>query len=266
MKQAFLKGMLRIAILYLGIIVLAYLFQSKLIYHPDKHLKEPDIYGLSMEKVALITPDRVWLTAWYQPAQDAMPTIIYYHGNAGNLSHRTYKYKAFTDAGYGLLALSYRGYGTSEGTPSEQGLYMDARTAINFIKQYNILEQQIILYGESLGSGVAVQMATEIDAKLLALETPFTSLMDAGQYHYPYLPVKWLSKEHFDSLSKIKQVTEPLIIFHGKQDQIIPVEQATTLYNAAQSRKHMVYYDNTGHNDQNIHNNVKEITEFLGKH
>lgn len=235
------------AVIYCIVLVVMFLTQRELMYHPDTTLKSPQDYGVQAQIVKLHTQDGETLTAWSMSASAKMPTIVYLHGNAGNLGSRHEVFNAYHAAGFGVFALEWRGYGDSTGEPSEEGFYEDARTALRYLHQQGIRQEQVILYGESIGTGAAVQMATEIDAKGLVLEAPFTSLWQRAAEIYWYLPVKYLVLDRYDSLSKIKQVTEPLLIFHNTVDRVVPVHHGKALYEAANEPKKLNLVEHHGH-------------------
>ncbi len=242
-----------LAIAYLLILLFLYSYQRHLIFKPSGMLRPPAAYGLvDMEAIKLTTKDGLRLLAWYHPpASPKMPVLVYFHGNAGNLGARATKLGLFSRQ-MGVLAVSYRGYGGSEGEPSEAGLYEDARTAIAYLLHEGIAESRLVFYGESLGTGVAVQMATEYHPAAVVLEAPYSSLVSLGERQYPYIPVSALMKDRFNSLEKIAHITAPLLIFHGEEDATIPINQARTLLAYAQVPKQGVFFPKTHHSDFNL--------------
>lgn len=224
-----------------------FVFQRTLMYLPSKNLAAPQNYGVEAEIINLPTVDGETITSWYIQAEAGMPTVIHLHGNAGNIGDRFEVYNALGAEGFGVLALEWRGYGTSTGSPSEEGFYHDARAAINYLKEQKINESEMVLYGESIGSGTAVQMATEISAKGLILEAPFTSLWERAAELYWYLPVKWMVWDKYDSMSKILQVKEPLLIIHNTGDRIVPYHHGKALYEAANEPKKLLSFESNEH-------------------
>ena len=170
----------------------------------------------------------------------------------------------YIKAGYGVLLLAYRGYSGNQGQPSEQGLYNDARAALHFLKKQHIAEHCMVLFGESLGTGVAVQMATEFHVGAVILQSPYTSIADVGQKHYPFLPVHWLLKDRYDSRDKITHIHAPLFIFHGTKDKIIPLAMGEKIYQSALPPKQMKIYPEAGHG--NLPNTSSLIMHFLQEH
>lgn len=262
----FFTVILLIALAYSGMAGYLYFNQRKILYLPEKNLKHPKEYGLNgFEEIKLRTSDTFALTAWYsQPVLDK-PTIVYFHGNAGHLGDRSEKLAHFQKEGWGIMAVSYRGYGTSEGVPSEAGLFEDARTSLQFIlKSRNIPVEKTILYGESLGSGIAVQMATEFQGlKAVVLEAPYTSVADRAAELYPYIPARKLLKDHFNSLQKIRNVKAPLMIIHGVEDITIPVHHGQAIFGYANEPKKAHFLPGIGHTDFDVEVITKHMRELL---
>lgn len=241
-----------------------YYFQRSILYLPVKEMAGPKNYGLyKMDAVTLQTSDDLDITAWYAPPSHNEPVMLYFHGNAGNLGDRSEKLHFFLEKGFGVLAVSWRGYGNSEGSPSETGLYNDARAALKWLAEKGYKPNDIFIYGESLGSGVAVQMATEFKAKAIILEAPYTSISDRAAQLYPYIPVKLLLKDHFDSISKIKNVEVPVMIFHGYRDTVMPISHSRKILAAANNPKEARFFDNVGHTDFNLAEIASITHEFV---
>lgn len=243
-----------------------YLLQERLLFHPNKALKAPADYGLSTaETLHLQTKDGVSLTAWYVKQSDPLkPMIVYFHGNAGNIGDRADKFITFINHGFGIMALSYRGYGTSEGRPTEQGLYEDARTIIVSLLGRGYKEEDLAFYGESLGSGVAVQMALEYPrARALILEAPYLSMVKLASEKYPFIPVRWLLKHQFESYRKIQQVHVPLLLFHGQLDKLIPIRHGQALFQLANNPKQSEYFQDVDHTSFDPLKLTKQMDSFL---
>ncbi len=245
------KVLLILLSLYSLIALFFYWNQRSFIYFPFDVLPSPAQAGVpEMQVVTLQTEDGLKLTAWYRaPTQPGLPTMIYFPGNAGHIGYRGPLVKPFLDEGYGVLLVTYRGYSTNPGTPSEAGLYQDARAAISFLQQHGVSDSYLVLYGESIGTGVAIQIATEYPVAALILQVPFTSLGAVGQFHYSFLPVKWLLRDQFNSLEKVKKIRSPTLVLHSTHDTIIPIEITKELYEALPSPKEIVSVPNSGHND-----------------
>lgn len=254
-------------IIYLSICAALFLLQRQIIYKPAREQLSPEHYGLyDMHELTLTAKDGTHIKAWYKPAPKGKLTMVYYHGNAGNLADRTEKLEAFLKHGIGILALSYRGYGDSEGSPTEQGLYQDGRAALDYLIAQNIDLNNVFIYGESLGSGVGVQMATEYKTRALILEAPYTSLTNRGYERYPLFPIKLLLRDKFDSLSKIGKVHTPLLIFHGYRDDVMPIHHGRRLLQAANEPKEARFFDHVGHTDFNLEEISQLAVEFAQRH
>ncbi len=238
-----------ILFIYVAFAVIMYVFQDKFLYFPAKDRLDPVAFGLKdFQPVQTSTSDNIPLAMWWKAPLTGYPTIIYFHGNAGHLGDRAYKFAAMAKAGFGVLALSYRGYGASGGTPSEAGLYEDARAAVAFAKEHlAILPESIILYGESLGSGVAVHTAAVQPVAMVVLEAPYTSVMQRAKERFPFLPVGIMLRSEFDSIGKIQMIGAPLLIFHGEQDAIIPIEHGRAVLDAANDPKKGLFYPEYDH-------------------
>ncbi|MDE1900808.1 MAG: alpha/beta hydrolase [Alphaproteobacteria bacterium] len=244
---------LTLALVYVVFIASLFVMQRDLMYFPDKARFVPSEWALSeMQPLEVTTEDGLHLTSWYRPAQarDKL-TVVFFQGNAGHLGYRNYKVRPWLDAGYGVLMVGYRGFG-NPGEPSEEGLYMDAEAAINAVIAKGVPEGGLVFYGESMGTGVAVQMATEYAAAGLVLESPYTSVPDVGADRYPLVPVHWLLRDKFDSIDKIKSIHMPLLLLHGEMDQVVPIKFGKKLFAAANEPKQAYYVPDAGHN--NVYN------------
>ena len=229
------------------------LMQKHLMYFPDAARFVPQEWALKeLDPLTVTTEDGLKITSWYRPAlaRDKL-TIVFFQGNAGHLGYRNYKVRPWLDAGYGVLMIGYRGFG-NPGSPSEEGLYMDAQAAIDAVRATGVPESGLVFYGESMGTGVATQMATEYGASALILESPYTSVPDVGADRYPLVPVRFLLRDHYDSIAKIKDVHMPLLLLHGEIDQVVPSKFGKKLFAAANEPKQAVYLPGTGHN--NVYN------------
>lgn len=241
-----------IAVAYCGLVAALYLLQRSLLYHPAASLPTPNESGVpEMNVVTLETADGLRLKSWYATPAGDKPVVVYFCGNAGHIGFRAHKARSFLDAGFGVLLLSYRGFGGNPGKPTEEGLYEDARAAIEFVQNMGISRQRVVLYGESLGTGVAVRMASEHAESdpiaALVLETPYTSITDVAANHYPFAPVRWLLKDRFEAISRIAKVNAPVLMFHAEDDRVIPIKFAKRLFSAAAEPKTAKWFDFGGH-------------------
>jgi len=236
-----------VVLVYAAILVLLRVYESKLIYFPgpERTLVAPaPSLGLSVQRVEISTEDQVKLVAWVIPAQPHSSLwLLVCHGNAGNLSEfdRPLHYAGLRQLGLNLLAFDYRGYGESGGVPSEAGLYRDADAAYRYLtKERGVPASQIIIFGHSLGSAVAIDLASRVPAAALIVEGAFTSAIDRGQELYPYIPVRWIAASRFSSIGKIGRVRIPKLFVHATEDEVIPLAHGRRLYEAAPEPKTFV--------------------------
>ncbi len=248
LKTTMLILLLGLAVIYAALIGYIYAFQRTLQYHPDPAMRSPESVGLDgFDTIALKSPDGESIIAWHKPAAMGRPTILYFHGNAGSISTRPRKIGYFGSTDYGMLAVSYRGYGGSTGSPSEPGLVADAETAYRWLTANGVAADQILVLGESLGSGVAVQLAAKYPVRALALEAPYSNAVDIGAARYWYLPVRFLMHDQFRSSDHIAMVKAPLLVTHGVDDRLIPIEQGRKLFALAHEPKTFVEVPGGGH-------------------
>lgn len=225
-----------------------YAFQRKLQYHPENKGLTPEsvgIIGASVE--TLITVDGEKLMLWYAPARASMATILYFQGNAGEIGDRPLRFNYYQSRGFGVAYVSYRGFGGSSGSPSEAGLMADANAAYDWLIAKGVEPGRIALLGESLGSGVAVQLAARREVGAVALEAPYTSTVEVAAKIYWWLPVHTLMKDQFKSIDFIAAVVAPLLIIHGEADGLIPVDFGKRLFAAANQPKELEIVPDFGH-------------------
>jgi hypothetical protein len=248
---------------YAGVLAMLYFTQRSLLYFPETIHTTPAAAGLPQaEEVTLTTSDGERIFAWHLPPRDGKPVILYLHGNGGALRYRVERFSRLATDGIGLVAVEYRGYGGSTGTPSERGLIADAEAAYAFAAaRYST--QQIVLWGESLGSGVAVALAAEKPVGRVILEAPFTSAAAVGAKHYWYVPVRLLMTDQFRSDERIGKVSAPLLILHGVKDQIVPYAMGEHLFDIANKPKHIVRFLDGGHEDLDKHGALVAVGRFL---
>ncbi len=262
------SNILVIAVLvYAALLAYLYFNQRNMMYFPDTSPPNqigPEGLETSFETAEVTTKDNLSLKGWYIPPRDKdKPVIVVFHGNAGHYGDRLDKMAGFAFNGYGLLLAGYRGYGGNPGKPSEQGLYADARAYLDWLEAKGIPGSQIVLYGESLGTGVAVQMATEREIGALVLEAPYSATSDVAQSVYFFMPVKLLMKDQYRSVDKIGQVTAPVLIVHGALDRMIPIAFGRMLFEQANEPKTFIPLASAAHNDIYDHGAQAHIHEFL---
>lgn len=241
---------------YLLIGLAAYLGQRRLMYFPDRMHTLPSEAGLvGVEERALRTPDGARIIAWYGKAKAGEPTILYFHGNAGSLAARAPRVERFMNQGWGVYMMSYRGYSGGTGSPSEAANVADARLAYGALLLEGVEPASIILYGESLGSGVAIRIATERPVGGVVLDAPYTSIVDLAAQAYPFLPVRMLLADRYESTKYIAQVRVPLLILHGERDAVIPAAMGRELFRLANEPKRLEIFANGGHSDLYLNGN-----------
>ncbi|HYD17994.1 MAG TPA: alpha/beta hydrolase [Patescibacteria group bacterium] len=258
---------LTLAVIY-GLVLLAvYWGQRSLQYFPTADLGDPKLpEALKFQSLKIKTADGLENLAWYAPPADTTgKVIVYFHGNGGNISHRLPRAAIYLKRGYGVMLCEYRGYGGNRGKPTEKGLYDDARACVRYLADQGISTAQLILYGESIGSGVAVEMAREFQPPRLVLEAPFSSAADVAKIAYPFLPVDMLMQDRFDSIDKIKDVKSALLIVHGTVDGIVPYRLGQKLFEAANHPKEFVSVEGAGHSDLYDYKIGEKVLDWLGR-
>ena len=239
-----------------------YFVQRTMIYFPDRSKPAP-VDGV--EIVNVTANDGQKIESWYFEGTDPdKPTIIYFHGNAGHYGQRAYKAIHYIRAGYGVLLAEYRGYGGNDGDISEEGLYNDARAQIRWLIEEKAIDTSgIVIYGESIGSGPAVQMASEFPIKALILETPFASLYEIAAKRFFFLPVRFLLKDRYMNIEKIQSVNAPILIIHGRKDNTIPFESGKRLFDKANQPKKFIEVPQANHNNLYEFGAYKYAIDFL---
>lgn len=235
-------------VVYVLLCLVAWAAQRRLLYFPDPQVIAPAEAGVAAEVLARTAADGVSLTLWWIPPREGRPVVIYFHGNGGSLAYRGPVFRDLADAGYGLMALSYRGYAGSGGAPGEAGFALDAEAAHEAARGL-APASGIVLFGESLGSGVAVRLAAERPVSGVILQAPFTAVEDRAAELFWYLPVRLLLADRFRSRDRIGAVRAPLLIVHGTADTIIPISHGRALFAMANEPKRLAVIAGAGHND-----------------
>jgi len=246
-KNFFLSITIVILLIYLSVLIYLFFFQRNLLYHPNENNYSGDKLKVDIEEVQIKTSDNINLLGWFHKKNlNKFKTIVYFHGNAGRLENRIHKLNHFKDMNINFLIISWRGFSGNSGNPSEQGLYKDGKSAIDWLKNMGLEDKDIIIYGESLGTGIATEIAQNKKFAGLILETPFTSMIDAAKNVYPYIPVGLLLKDRYENDKKIKNINIPLLVMHGEEDQIIPFKMGKKIYEIANKPKYSYFtkYDN----------------------
>ena len=252
-RNFLLEVIIGILLIYISVLIVLFIFQRNLMYHPDENNYFGDKIEVEIEKVKIKTFDDINLLGWFHKKDlKKYKTIIYFHGNAGKLENRIHKLNHFRDMDVNFLIIAWRGFSGNDGKPSEKGLYIDGNSAIEWLKNLGLNERDIIIYGESLGTGVATEIAQSNNYAGLILETPFTSMVEAAKNFYPYIPVSFLLKDKYDNQNKIKNINIPVLVMHGEVDQIVPFRMGEKIYEIANQPKysyftkfddHMMEYD-----------------------
>ncbi len=251
---------------YVAIVGLMYVLQSRLMYFPDRRCTPPAQAGFPQaEQIQIATSDGETLVGWYVAARGDKPVVLYFQGNAGGLDLRVGRFAWLVADGTGLLALCYRGYGGSSGTPSEQGLIRDALAAYEFVAA-RYAAKRIVLWGESLGTAVAVALAAEREVGGVILDAPFTSAADVGAAAYRFIPVRRLIKDAFHSDRRIGRVTAPLLVLHGERDRVVPIRFGEKLFALANQPKRMVRFPDGGHVNLDEHGAADVVKDFLAEY
>ncbi len=230
------------AVVYVVVCAVVFSLQAKLVYFPDsEYWTTPDEIGLAYEDLTLTTEDGVSIAAWYVPRDEPKGTVLFSHGNAGNIADRVETLRSFHHLGYNVLIFDYRGYGHSSGKPSEKGTYCDAEAAWCYlVETRGEPPGRIVLFGRSLGGAVAIELATRHTPGALVLEATFTSLVDVGKVHYPFLPIRWLCTYRYASIEKVAGLRCPKLFLHGTDDELVPIENGRRLFEAAAAPKEFI--------------------------
>lgn len=288
---------------YLSLVIIIYIFQRSLQYFPYGSASTP----LGFKSIKIYTEDNVELLVWQKIPKNYKKIIVYFHGNAGNIGDRSYRFESFIEKGYGVIALSYRGYFGSQGKPSEAGFLIDAKALLKFINSQNYPKNDLILFGESIGSGVVVKISQSKidfitnrsdsenenlhnknfqiadsnssaqqkeditlsknnlkldDFSLIVLDSPYYSIQEVAQKTYPFLPVKFMLKDRFDSFVYAPYITAPVLIFHGDRDFIVPISSGQKLFNVITAKKKFIEMRGASHIDTNPEFIIQQIEEF----
>ena len=236
---------------YALLVAVLYLAQRALLYRPDGTVPNPGAHGVAdMAAVRIPVGDGVESLSWWHPPRErGWPVVVYFHGNAGHIGERAYKARRMIDAGFGVLLAGYRYNAGAGGAPSEAALLADGQTAMLHLVDQGYALDQLVLYGESLGSGIAVALAADNGVGGVILETPYSSIAEVAQAIYWFTPAKWLIRDRYDSMVRIGRIRAPILIFHGDADTTIPIRFARRLHEAAPEPKEAHFLPGGGHTD-----------------
>lgn len=256
MRRKLIKFIVIVIVAYIAIIVLAFSIQTKLFFHPEK-LSDGYKFDKSLgsQEVFLETPDGEKINALFFEAK-SNKVVLYFHGNAGSLKSWQYVYEDFQHLLFNFFIIDYRGYGKSTGEISEQGLYTDAEAAYDYLLSKGFTSENIIIYGRSIGSGIAVNVAMNKNVNALILESPLSSAKKIANEKFPWLFPSFYLKYEFDNLAKINKVKSPVLIMHGTVDGVIPMHHGKMLHNTFEGEKSLMLFEGGGHN------NLSEFPEF----
>ncbi|WP_103018827.1 alpha/beta hydrolase [Salinibacter altiplanensis] len=285
MRRAMINTALGLAVGYAAVAGLAFAFQDQLLFQPSDRLRAtPDDAGMGYETVRIDTEDGETLHGWWIPAPDVSretssgepspgesttQTLLFFHGNAGNISGRLESVEQFHRLGRNVLIVDYRGYGQSTGAPSEEGLYRDAEACWSYlIDAQRVTPKDIVVFGRSMGGGPATWLAAQERPGAMILESVFTNVPDVGAHHYPFLPVRALATTQFDNASRVSQIDAPMLSIHSRADRVVPFELGREVYEAAAEPKRFLEIEG-GHNDGflvSADEYLRTIDRFLSEH
>jgi len=260
----FLTILLTLFLIYIFILFSTYIFQRNLLYHPKENNYYGDEISVAIEKIKILTSNKIELVGWYHKKNiNNFKTILFLHGNAGSLENRIHKLNHFKEMEINFLIIAWRGFSGNKGKPTENGLYEDARSAIRWLKLQGVDKENIILYGESLGTGVVTEIAQNENFAGIILESPFTSMIDAGKDKYPFLPVRFLLKDKYESDKKIKNIKSPILVMHGKIDNIVPFHMGKKIYELANNPKYSYFSEYDDHMMEYNESLLKVLKKFI---
>ena len=249
---------------YALFLVFLYFYQRNLLYHPNENNYFGDKVSVNIERVKITTTDKIELVGWFHKKNlKDFKTLIFFHGNAGSLENRIHKLNHFQDMNINFLIIAWRGFSGNDGRPTEQGLYEDGKSAINWLIKKGVNEKNLILYGESLGTGVATHLAQNKSFAGVILETPFTSMIEAAKEFYPYIPIKLLLKDKFENYKKIKNINSPILVMHGEVDKIVPFSMGKKIYEMANKPKYSYFTKYDNHMMEYDENLILALKSFL---
>jgi fermentation-respiration switch protein FrsA (DUF1100 family) len=263
-ESLMLKLAAAVAVLCTLIGAAAWLRQRQLIYFPATARIDPASLGLvGVAEQILETPDGNRLVCWWGRARPGARTILYFHGNGGNLADRAERVRTYQNNGIGIFMVSYRGYGGSTGSPTEAANVADAKLAYDWLVGSGVRADDVVLYGESLGSGVAVQLALDRPVAGLVLDAPYTSIVELGAQVYPFLPVRLLLWDRYETIRYIGRVRAPILVLHGERDQVVPVEMGRAVFAVAPDPKRIATFPGAQHSDHHLHGSYDVVLGWL---
>ena len=255
-----------IILMYLVIILFVYFYQRNLLYNPSENNYLNDEIKFSYKEIFIKTDENIKLKSWFVKKDlKKFKTILLFHGNAGNLFNRVYKLNELNKLDLNILLISWRSFSGNKGKPTEKNLYHDAEKVVKWLNNQGLNNKDIVLYGESLGTGVATELASKNNFGGIILESPFTSMVETAKIYYPYLPVNLLLKDRFNSKNKIKDIKTPILIMHGKKDNVVPQKMGLELFEKANEPKFKYFPENDDHMMEYNDQLLKNIKLFINK-
>ena len=259
-----LNSFLILLIFYISVVVFLFFYQRKLLYHPSEnnYLDETKL-NHKIEKTFIQSKGK--LVSWYFKKNPKFKTILFFHGNAGKLDNRVYKLNELSKLDLNYLIVAYRGFSGNTGKPTESGLYEDANSAKIWLNKNGVKDKDIIIYGESLGTAVAVDLASRFKFSGIILESPFTSMLDLAQKYYPIFPVKIILKDRYESRNKLNEIKSPVLVMHGKKDKIVPFYMGEKMFEILSTPKFSYFNDEDDHMMEYNEDLIASIKNFLEK-
>ena len=257
-----LNSFLILLIIYISVVVFLFFYQRKLLYHPSEnnYLDETQL-NHKIEKTYIQSNDK--LVSWYFKKNSKFKTILFFHGNAGKLDNRVYKLNELSKLELNYLIVAYRGFSGNAGKPTESGLYEDANFAKIWLNKNGVKDEDIIIYGESLGTAVAIDLASRYNFSGIILESPFTSMLELAQKYYPIFPVKLILKDKYESRKKVNDIKSPVLVMHGKKDKIVPFYMGEQMFETLSTLKFSYFNDKDDHMMEYNEDLLASIKNFL---
>ncbi|MFL2883361.1 MAG: alpha/beta hydrolase [Pelagibacteraceae bacterium] len=260
-------SIISIVVIYFLIILFVYFNQRNLLYHPSENNYLDEKVKFKYEEVMIQVEKDIKLKSWLiKKDLKKNNTLLFFHGNAGNLSNRVYKLNELQKLNINILIVAWRSFSGNPGEPTEKNLYNDARKSVEWLNNNGVKNENIILYGESLGTGVAVELGKDNTFNSIILESPYTSIARAAKLYYPYLPINLLLKDRYDSISKIDKITSPILIMHGEKDNIVPFSMGKELFEKANNPKYSFFPKEDDHMMNFNQEIIKKIKTFIEKY
>ena len=255
-----------IILAYLLVNLFVYFYQRNLLYNPSENNYLNDKINFDYQEIFIETDKNIKLKSWFiNKDLNRFKTLVFFHGNAGNLLNRVHKLNELSKLDLNILLTSWRSFSGNKGKPTEENLYYDAKQIVKWLKTQGLDNKNIILYGESLGTGVAIELASKNNFGGIILESPFTSMADTAKIYYPYLPVNFLLKDRYDSKSKINDIKTPILIMHGKMDNIVPQKMGLELFKKANEPKYSYFPEEDDHMMEYNNQLLSKIKLFISK-